>query len=155
MTTMTLESVLTICDQISLVWISPRRILKHIFPARAGEQSARRGFLNMAIEQRFLLHKHFAQHAALLANTLGQRARVDAVHGRDAGFCEPGAQTARGQVMAVILTRVAGDNETSDMNLCALKVSREIAQQVIHGLPRGDAIVAHQGKSDDEELATI
>lgn len=57
--------------------------------------------------------------------------------------------------MGVVLARVCGDDKTGDVDLGGLEVCREIADQLVHGLPRGNTIVADQWKRNDEDLAAV
>lgn len=57
--------------------------------------------------------------------------------------------------MRVLVTRVAGHDQTSDVNLVRLKVCGNALQQGVHVLARGDAVVADQRECDDEDLAAV
>ena len=88
----------------------------------------------------------------MLANLLREGAGVDAVDGGDAVVGQPLGQTLLRGPMRV-LPRVRADDEAGDVDAVRLKV---LGQAVVidDGLV-GDAVVAHEGVGQDEDLAPV
>ena len=108
-----------------------------------------------AICQSLLLLLHTAEHAALLADSLGQRARVDAVHGRNVLFLEPCSQRRGRKEVREVFTRVRGRDEAGDVDLRGLEVRRQVSKQLVKRGPRWDTVVANERKRNNKDLASV
>lgn len=143
---------LTLAYEILLIGVDPVHRLKVV--DREGSNAIDVA-VGGTVRNGLLLEKQSAQRAALASQALGEGSGINAVNGGNALLFEPCAKGGLGQEVGVVLASVGGGDETSDVNLGGLEMGRQVAQELVNGLPRGNAIVANQGKGDDQNLAAV
>ena len=88
----------------------------------------------------------------MLADLLGQGARIDAVDGGDAVVGQPlGQRLLRGPVR--VLPRVRADDQAGNVDVIRLKVLGQAV--VVDYRLVGDAVVADEGVGQDEDLTAV
>lgn len=101
------------------------------------------------------LHEQSTEHATLLSYSLRQCSRVHAVDSGHILLLQPCAERGLRQVVRVVLATIASHNQTSNVDLGGLEVCRQVLQDGVPVLSRGNTIVADQGKGDDQDLAAV